>query len=75
MPVAYWNAYKAKSKELSYPMKHVETMNQFTNKELMSDSCMQKIKDAACVRMYCTEDEKSVIVPNLQDNCDEVMKW
>ena len=75
MPVAYWKAYKAKSEELSYPMKYVEYVNQYTNKELMSDSCMQKIKDATCVRMYCTEDEKSVIVPNLQDNCDDVMEW
>ena len=56
-------------------MKYVEYVNQYTNKELMSDSCMQKIKDATCVRMYCTEDEKSVIVPNLQDNCDDVMEW
>ncbi|XP_028391013.1 uncharacterized protein LOC114515893 [Dendronephthya gigantea] len=74
MPAAYWKAYIAKSEELEEPMKYVEYANKFTSNTLVSNDCMRKIKDTVCVPLYCTEDEKSIIVPNLEDKCDEVLE-
>ena len=76
MPEFYWKAYKLKSKELEGPMKYVEKVNKITGVDgLVSSECLEKIKKAACIPLYCSEDEKSIMVPNVQDNCNEVMKW
>ncbi|CAB3993244.1 Chondroitin sulfate ABC exolyase, partial [Paramuricea clavata] len=74
MPAAYWQAYVEKSDKLKDPMKYLETANTFTGKELLSADCMEKIKNTVCVPLYCSEDEKSIIVPNLQDKCNGVLE-
>lgn len=74
MPASYWSAYKLKSDELEDPMEYLTSVNKATGFELLSKDCLDKIKDAVCMPLYCTEDEKSIIVPNLLDKCNAVLE-
>ena len=74
MPATYLQAYAAKSKSLEMPMGLVENVNKLTGVDLLSKDCMKKIKNAVCVPLYCTEDKESIMVPNLQENCNDVLE-
>ena len=75
MPASYWQVYALKSKSWETPMGLLENVNKLTGVNLLSKDCMKKIKNAVCVPLYCTEDKQSIIVPNLQENCNDVLEW
>lgn len=79
MPADFLAEYESNSIELKemFDQIRASTYNGTKDgKRIFSDDCVRKLEDISCSPLYCSADEKHLLIAHDQEDCNEIItKW
>ena len=74
MPSPLLAKYREKSESLSKGFKELENLKDDNGERVYSSECLSQLEEISCSPLYCSADEKVLLVQHDQEDCHKLVK-